>query len=282
MTEKTVTDDNIEDVTVSVVIPYSESYTPREMLTEAIESIESQIGVDTDVIVIEDSDERGPAWARNVGLDRAETRYVAFLDADDLWEETKLVKQLRLMKETGAGMCVDGEQSYSPLEFAGALLTAETFGLTSSILIDTEKVDVRFDESLERREDHLYMIEAAAERGICFSADTFIARKNEEGLSQHVDSSPEQIDEFFEKVVDRVPEVERFKSPYYQNSYIYLGRLRHFDKEYRTAIRYYLKALRYGPNIKAVGAIGLTVLMLLYEYPLRPIRKHVTSSSVHE
>jgi glycosyltransferase involved in cell wall biosynthesis len=281
MTETTHQTGKYEGVTVTVVIPFCAEFTPREMLEEAIETAESQVGVDTEVIVVEDEDQRGPAWARNVGLDRADTRYVAFLDGDDLWEETKLRDQLRRMDETGAAMCIQGETQRDEVEFAGALLTGETFGLTSSIVVDTERIDARFDEALERREDHLYLIEAAAQGGVCFVPDVFTARKYEDGLSNHVDSSPEQIDAFFQKVVDRVPEVEQFRRPHYQNSYVYLGRLRHQDGEYGTAVRYYVEALKYGPSINAVGALGLTVLRVLYDYPLRPARR-ILGEGAHE
>lgn len=257
---------SIAETTVTVVVPFCEAYTPRSMLDAAIESIDQQAVVDTEIIVIEDEDQRGPAWARNTGLDRAETRYVAFLDADDTWYETKLRDQLQALWATGAGMCVDGTTDYDSLEFVEALLTGETFGLTSTLIVDTEQTTARFDESLERREDHLYMIEIAAEAGVCFLPGTFTNGTHEDGFSKHVDSSPEQIEEFFLKVVDRVPEAARFRRPYYQNAYVNLGRNRHFDGEYRRALEYFVESLRYGPNVDAVGAIGLTILAVLRTY----------------
>lgn len=281
MSEHPPTDETAEDTTVSVIIPFCETYTPRELLEKAIDSVESQVGVETEVIVVEDDDERGPAWARNVGLDRAETRYVAFLDGDDVWDETKLVEQLGEMEATGAGMCVDGERDYSPIEFVEALLAGETFGLTSSIVLDTEQTDVRFDETLPRREDHLFMIEVAMDAGVCFSSDTFFARKYEDGLSKHVDTSRDQIDRFFETVTERVPEAERFERLYYQNAYVYLGRSRHDEREYWTALRHFGESLRYGPNILAVGATGLTILAATYDVLSRPVRR-LTGRGIHE
>lgn len=46
----------------------------------------------------------GPAESRNASLLEAHGRYIAFLDADDLWMPTKLEKQLAVMRQTGAGM----------------------------------------------------------------------------------------------------------------------------------------------------------------------------------
>ena len=43
----------------------------------------------------------GAAITRNNALRRAKGRWIAFLDSDDLWEPTKLEKQLRFMVENG-------------------------------------------------------------------------------------------------------------------------------------------------------------------------------------
>lgn len=269
-----------EDV-VTVIIPYCETYTPEAMLTAAVESAENQTGVETEILVVEDEDERGPAWARNVGLDRAESRYVALLDADDVWKPDKLLTQLSEVDDTGAALCVDSRREYSPLAFTEALLTGEIHSLTSSILLDTAQVDTRFDESLERREDHLFMIEVATEGGVCFTPETFEGRTHEDGFSKHVDVSPEGIDAFFERVVDAVPAATQFESAYYATAYTYLGRRNHFEGDYGTAVSYFLQALRRKPNVTTVGALGLTVLAVLYSYPRRYLRGR-SAGGTHE
>lgn len=178
-------DIDIDTETVSVVIPYSPEHTPAPMLREAIESAETQ-DVETELIVIRDTEQHGPAWARNEGIERASNRFVAFLDADDLWLEGKLRRQLREMERTGAGVCVeyDGESLEA---FASDLLLGSTSAITPSIVIDTERVRVRFEESLRGREDHLFVLEAAAEAGICFCRDLIEVRKHEGGLSSRDD-----------------------------------------------------------------------------------------------
>ena len=53
----------------------------------------------------------GAAAARNAALERARGRYIAYLDADDLWMPNKLERQLAFLEETGAVFsCCDYEK----------------------------------------------------------------------------------------------------------------------------------------------------------------------------
>ena len=54
----------------------------------------------------------GPALARNKGLDLAKGKYICFIDADDLWDNNKLEKQVMFMKEKKCAF------SYHSYEFA--------------------------------------------------------------------------------------------------------------------------------------------------------------------
>ncbi|SHF80716.1 Glycosyltransferase involved in cell wall bisynthesis [Modicisalibacter ilicicola DSM 19980] len=50
----------------------------------------------------------GPAIARNLGIREAAGRYIAFLDADDLWLPNKLEKQISFMRESGVPFSFSG------------------------------------------------------------------------------------------------------------------------------------------------------------------------------
>lgn len=51
------------------------------------------------VIYISDGINRGACKARNIGLERATGTYVAFLDDDDIWNKSKISKQMKCLQE---------------------------------------------------------------------------------------------------------------------------------------------------------------------------------------
>ncbi|MCH4190989.1 MAG: glycosyltransferase family 2 protein [Butyrivibrio sp.] len=94
----------------------------------------------------------GAASARNVGIDVARGRYIAFLDADDVWMPEKLELELAFMKQKGAAFVFTayefGNEQAEPtgkvvhvpaeLDFQHAL--SRTVIFTSTVLFDLEKI----------------------------------------------------------------------------------------------------------------------------------------------
>ena len=248
------------DIPVSVVIPYSPEHTPSEMLEEAKQSVKNQ-SVPTEVIVIEDVEQRGPAWARNQGIDQANSRFIAFLDADDLWHDNKLSAQIQCLRGNQAGICVQGEYNNTRV-FMRDLFVMNTSSLTSSILTDTNQVDVRFDEKLDRREDHLFILEAMAQSGGCFLPNLVKIRKHMGGLSSR--NTPqlriEQNEFFVELVAERVSKlmVEQYEDELFRRLYHRIGRTEHREGRYKSAIEYFRSSLSYRLSIKTIGAMTLS------------------------
>jgi glycosyltransferase involved in cell wall biosynthesis len=109
-----------QNKTVSIVTPV---YNGEQFISETIESVLAQTYTDWEMLIINDGstdkseeialsyaakDPRiqvfsqqnaGSAAARNNGIRRAKGRYIALLDADDLWEPLFLRRQLDLMEE---------------------------------------------------------------------------------------------------------------------------------------------------------------------------------------
>jgi glycosyltransferase involved in cell wall biosynthesis len=102
---------------VSVVIP---TFNSAPLVREAIESVWRQTYKDYEIIVVDDGStddtlsvmsafgsdiryfrqsNRGAGAARNKGIEMSRGKYIAFLDADDLWTKTKLAEQIPLMEQ---------------------------------------------------------------------------------------------------------------------------------------------------------------------------------------
>ena len=63
------------------------------------EIIESYIISEPRIKLIKQNWGAGPAIVRNIAIDNAQGRYIAFLDSDDQWHSDKLLKQISFMKE---------------------------------------------------------------------------------------------------------------------------------------------------------------------------------------
>ncbi len=97
---------------------------------------------------------QGAAEARNTGIDASSGRYIAFLDADDVWNPEKLEKQVAYMERTGAAFCFHayefGDENANPtgkivhvpekLKYKQAL--SRTIIFTTTVMFDTEKIDM--------------------------------------------------------------------------------------------------------------------------------------------
>ena len=55
------------------------------------------------VMLLQKQKNEGAARARNTGLDMAQGRYIAFLDADEVWYPEKLEREMRFMRQKEAG-----------------------------------------------------------------------------------------------------------------------------------------------------------------------------------
>lgn len=67
-----------------------------------------------DFLYLKNKNNMGAASSRNKGVAQAKGKYIAFLDADDLWEKGKLEMQLKLLEQTGYVLCSTGRELINP------------------------------------------------------------------------------------------------------------------------------------------------------------------------
>lgn len=137
---------------ISVIIPV---YNGEKYLKKAIDSVLYQT-VPCEIIVVDDGSKdrtaefvrsyveagkvrclfnetnMGVAYSRNLGVQESNGTYVAFLDADDYWDKSKLERQLKLLKNSQAALCCTARE----------LMTAEGT-LTGRMLHVPEKIDYK-------------------------------------------------------------------------------------------------------------------------------------------
>ncbi len=127
--------DDPQDATINVIEQYIE-----EMQEKRIH-----------VLVQEEN--KGAALARNRGVQEAKGRYIAYLDADDLWKMDKLEKEIAFLDEKQVAFAFTGYEFADEngvglgkvvrvpevLEYKEALRNTTIF--TSTVMFDTQKID---------------------------------------------------------------------------------------------------------------------------------------------
>lgn len=165
-----------EDGLVSVIIPV---YNSETYLGMTLESVLKQTYPHWEVLMVNDcsrdnsaavmeqysrqdprirsihlKENSGAAVARNTGLKEARGRYIAYLDADDLWMPEKLERQIAFMEENQAVFsCCDYEKIeddgtplnkfvHMPRTITYKQLLRNTIIQTVGVIVDTRYVDV--------------------------------------------------------------------------------------------------------------------------------------------
>ena len=164
----------MKDELVSIIIPV---YNCEKYISQTIDTVKQQEYTNWELIIVNDgsndnslskiqkqiqdikekvklinfSKNQGVAKARNAALKEASGKYIAYLDADDLWEKEKLYKQIKFMKENNVFFSYTG---YARIKEDGTFLRTvkaprktgykdllkSTIMLTSTIMIDISKI----------------------------------------------------------------------------------------------------------------------------------------------
>ncbi|MDR0948711.1 MAG: glycosyltransferase [Lachnospiraceae bacterium] len=164
------------DETVSIIIP---AYNAEKYLVQSLDSVRAQTYTDYEVLLVLDGctdgsaqiaeqyqsnnanmkmrlfyteHNIGAASARNLALSKATGRYIAYLDADDIWRKDKLTDELDFMHKENAAFVFTGYEFADEfgqgtgkvvkipklLTYRAALKNTTIF--TSTVMFDTQKI----------------------------------------------------------------------------------------------------------------------------------------------
>ena len=217
---------------VSVIIP---AYNCERFIAEAVESVRRQDHRPIEIIVVDDGStdgtsahvknlgkdiryvhqsNRGPAAARNRGIEMAKGEVFAFLDADDYWPENKLEIQLAHLRKYPRIEVVLGRIQFTgslteadmKIRFDGPDNTMVNINLGSGIFKRAvfEKVGI-FDESLRHFEDHDWFLRAREKdvSMVILENITLYYRRHENSMSSRKSEDDPTMIQILKKSLDR-------------------------------------------------------------------------------
>lgn len=211
----------MRDPKISVVIPF---YNGSKYLEGALVMLAAQTLKPDEIIVVDDgSDDEnrqraerivakfekakvfrqenaGPGPARNRGVSESSGQFIAFLDVDDDWAETKLEKQVAwfaghpevdlvltetdTVSEAGEIQVSSSLADFSIEQLIHKVLRGNLHSFTSSIMVRRTLFDQigGFEEKLRFREDHLFLLRAFIEADVAVVPEVLSRRR------MHLDS----------------------------------------------------------------------------------------------
>ena len=135
--------------TVSIVIPY---YKKRKFIKKTIDSIKRQTFKNFEIIIVYDDEDftdlayikkivkkdkkvklivnkktLGAGRSRNLGISKAKGKFIAFLDADDLWKKDKIKLQLNYMIKNNLDICHTSYEILHKKNYKNKVMKATTF-----------------------------------------------------------------------------------------------------------------------------------------------------------
>lgn len=190
-----------DTIKVSVVIP---AYNASGTIVECLRSVVGQSYSDWEVIVVNDGsgddsgalveafmtdypglvrlinqENRGVSAARNCGIREARGEYIAFLDADDVWEPEKLDTQMKLMEDFPSVALSGTAYNRFSRGGSGKLMPVSPFGMLAKSYFNTSAVIAKkeaileaglFPESMRYSED-IYLWTKIAGKHACYYLD---------------------------------------------------------------------------------------------------------------
>jgi glycosyltransferase involved in cell wall biosynthesis len=276
---------------VSIIIPVynTEKYveqTIRSVLTQTLQDFEIIILNDgsTDssekiILQLQQEDKRivyipksnsGVSDTRNIGIEKASGKYIAFLDADDIWKPENLEKKIQTLQCTGKkwifsdvetfyeedNLLFVERKSFKPFNIIDNLLLWEAVvvpGPCSNIIAEREFIgdDVRFDRNLSSPADRDICIQLAAkEEPIFLDEVLWLYRQHGQSMSNQNIKAIDEMKYLYRKADERKWFSSRkLRRKALSNANIIMAGMSYFFPSQRKRIPgFLLKAFWYSPG----------------------------------
>lgn len=287
----------------SIIIP---AYNAMNYLPQTLESVLEQTFTGFEVLIINDGssdnivewfcnivdprvklisqENQGVSAARNIGIQNSTGEYIAFIDADDLWEPTKLEKQLQCFQNNPsiglihtAMTIIDEEGKSLGRTFISnvegdalkPLLEQNTI-VTSSVIIRRSCLDVgNFDNNLHSSEDWELWVRIALRYPIMLIKEPLVYYRHHANNTTKNWQMLEQDLHSIEQIFQSVPqELSYLKNRTYAYANIYLawkalqtGYCKQAAYFRNQAIKHYSPTLFFPKMIRLNFAIALSQIL---------------------
>lgn len=232
---------------VSIITP---SYKSKRFISQTIDSVLAQTYQNWEMIIVDDvspdnsnkiieeyckKDSRiklikleknsGPAVARNKAIEESKGRYIAFLDADDMWKSEKLEKQIKFMQEKD---CILSYTSYETMSEEGALqnkfinpplklsykdlLKSNYIGCLTAIY-DTQKVGKVYMPLIKKRQDYGLWLRILKKTDFAYGMEESLAIYRI--MSDSVSSNKFKLLKYHYKLFTEFEDISSFRALYY-------------------------------------------------------------------
>lgn len=217
-----------------------QTYTDWEMYVvndcstdDSVKVVEEIMKTETRVHLLNMDVNSGPAKCRTKGMLETKARYIAFLDADDIWLPQKLEKQINLMKKNDLGLvysfynCIDandietGKIITAPTKLTFHDLIKYNYVGCLTALFDTEKVGKPIPTPIYRLHDYLVWLEIASQNVRIVAVPEVLASYRI-GLSS-VSKNKWKASKYYWHAMRRYGKFNLFKSLFFYLRYFIIG-----------------------------------------------------------
>lgn len=229
---------NVENfISQSIESVFNQTFTKWELIvvndccSDATPTIVERYLEDARIILINNKENLGGAGSRNIAIAAAKGRYIAFLDADDIWLPDKLEKQIAFMEQheigfsfTGYSTITEGGELMDKIEVPSRLnfsklLKHNYIGCLTAIY-DTEPFGKIYMPLVRKRQDFALWLELLKRFDYAFGLNENLGYYRVRAGS--LSASKTDAFMYYWRVLRQVGECNRFSASYNTGMYLFI------------------------------------------------------------